>query len=94
MLDRTRQLAFTSGFRADDLIEHCLAVATVGGAGIMDPALTRLTSVGDRPGLDVGDRAELMLVAGETVTSAVLDRPDDRTVIHGGRVVADGRQLS
>jgi len=94
MLDRAWQLAFTSGFRADELIEHCLAVATVGGAGIMNPDLPRLTSAGDRPGLDVGDRAELVLVAGETVTSAVMDRPDDRTVIHGGRVVADGLQLT
>ncbi len=32
MLDRTWQLAFTSGFRADQQIEHCLAVASVGGA--------------------------------------------------------------
>lgn len=93
MLDRTWQLAFTSGFRADELIEHCLAVATQGGAGIMDPSIARLTSVADRPGVAVGDPAHLSLVDGETVTSAVLDRPHDRTVIHAGRVVADQLQL-
>jgi cytosine/creatinine deaminase len=93
MLDRTWQLAFTSGFRADDLIEHCAAVATAGGASIMDRSLPRLTSVTDRPGLSVGDPAHLTLVAGETVTSAVMDRPSDRTVVHAGRVVAEGLQL-
>ncbi|MGB3685601.1 MAG: amidohydrolase family protein [Ornithinimicrobium sp.] len=89
MLDRTWQLAFTSGFRADDLIEHCLAVATQGGAAIMDRNLTRLTSVLDRPGLDVGDPAHLNLIDAESVTSAVMDRPIDRTVVFGGEIVAD-----
>ncbi|HZX07690.1 amidohydrolase family protein [Kribbella sp.] len=93
MLDRTWQLAFTNGFRKDELIEHCLAVATVGGASVLDPASARLTSVGDRPGVAVGDPAELLLVAGETPTSAVMDRSTDRTVIHAGRVVADGLEL-
>ncbi|MGI8948082.1 MAG: amidohydrolase family protein [Ornithinimicrobium sp.] len=94
MLDRTWQLGFTSGFRADELIEHCLAVATVGGAGIMDPSIPRLSSLGDRPGLAVGDPAHLTLVDGESVTSAVMDRPADRTVIHAGQVVADQLQLT
>lgn len=89
MLDRTWQLAFTNGYRADELIEHCLAVASIGGASVLDPSSERLTSVSDRPGLNVGDPAELLLLAGETVTSAIMDRPTDRTVIHRGRVVAD-----
>ena len=38
----------------------------------------------------MGDRADLVLVDGETPTSAVMDRGVDRTVIHDGRVVADG----
>jgi cytosine/adenosine deaminase-related metal-dependent hydrolase len=82
MLDRTWQLAFTSGFRRDDLIEHCLAVATVGGAAVLDPGATRLRSIADRPGLAVGDPAELLIVDGETVAAAVMDRSRDRTVIH------------
>jgi cytosine/adenosine deaminase-related metal-dependent hydrolase len=93
MLDRTWQLAFTNGFRRDDLIEHCLAVATVGGAAVLDPAATRLTSVADRPGLAVGDPAELLIVDGESVAAAVMDRSHDRTVIHRGRVVADNLTL-
>ncbi|MEW9874113.1 amidohydrolase family protein [Arthrobacter sp. HS15c] len=93
MLDRTWQLAFTSKFRADELIEHCVAVATVGGSSVIDPAANRLASVADRPGVDVGDPAELVLVEGGTVTAAVMDRLPGRTVIHRGRVVADSLQL-
>ncbi|WGZ81347.1 amidohydrolase family protein [Arthrobacter sp. EM1] len=93
MLDRTWQLAFTHGFRRDELIEHCLAIATVGGASVLDPAAIRLNGTAHRPCLDVGDPAELLLVDGETVASAVMDRGTDRTVIHRGRVVADQLQL-
>lgn len=92
MLDRTWQLAFTQGFRADELIEHCLAVATVGGASIMG-ALPRLTAVADRPGLAAGDPASVVVLDGETPAAAVMDRLPDRTVIHRGRVVADGLRL-
>ncbi|MBD8043886.1 amidohydrolase family protein [Arthrobacter sp. Sa2BUA2] len=93
MLDRTWQLAFTSRFRADELIEHCVAVATVGGASVMNPQAPRLASVADRPGLNAGDPAELVLVEGDTVTAAVMDRLPGRTVLHSGQVVADGLEL-
>lgn len=93
MLDRTWQLAFTHQFRADELIEHCAAIATVGGASIMSPHAPRITSVSHRPGLAIGDVAELVLLAGDSVTAAVMDRLDDRTVIHAGRVVAEGLEL-
>lgn len=94
MLDRTWQLAFTSGYRADEMIEHCLAVASTGGAGIMDPSIARLSSVTSRPGLSLGDPAHLTLLHAETVTSAVMDRPLERTVIFGGQIVAEGGGLS
>lgn len=93
MLDRAWQLAFTHQFRADELIEHCAAIATVGGASIMSAQAPRLTSVSDRPGLAIGDVADLVLLAGDSVTAAVMDRLDDRTVIHAGRVVASGLEL-
>lgn len=93
MLDRTWQLAFTHGFRKDELIEHCLAIATVGGASILDPSATRLKGTAHRPGVEVGDPAELLLVDGDTVASAVMDRGTDRTVIHRGKVVADQLEL-
>lgn len=93
MLDRTWQLAFVNGFRRDDHIELALAVATMGGASIMSHDAPRVGGVGDRPGAAVGDRADLVLVDGETPTSAVMDRGGDRTVIHDGRVVADGLRV-
>lgn len=93
LLSRTWQLAFTHGLRQDELIEHAAAIATWGGATIIDRSLSRLASTADRPGFRVGDRADLVLLAGETVTSAVMDLGNDRTVIHDGRVVAEGLQL-
>ncbi|KHK98900.1 N-isopropylammelide isopropylaminohydrolase [Microbacterium mangrovi] len=90
MLDRTWQLAFTNGYRRDDHIELALAVGTMGGASIMSHESPRVTGVGDRPGVAVGDRADLVLVDGETPTAAVMDRGTDRTVVHDGRIVADG----
>ncbi|GLY70400.1 amidohydrolase family protein [Amycolatopsis taiwanensis] len=90
MLDRTWQLAFTHGFRRDELVELALAVATMGGASILSHDVGRLSGVTDRPGLSTGDRADLLLVDGETPTSAVMDRGKDRTVLHNGVVVADG----
>ncbi|GAA3664937.1 amidohydrolase family protein [Microbacterium marinilacus] len=89
MLDRTWQLAFTNGFRRDDHIEHAVAIATMGGRAVVGSAPT-LTGIEDRPGLAVGDPASLVLVAGDTVTAAVMDRSPDRTVLHRGAVVADG----
>ncbi|WP_327659184.1 MULTISPECIES: amidohydrolase [unclassified Streptomyces] len=93
LLDRTWQLAFTNNFRRDDHIEMSLAVATMGGASIMSHDVPRLSGVTDRPGLAVGDRADLVLVDGETPSSAVMDRGKDRTVLHDGRVVAEGLEL-
>lgn len=93
MLDRTWQLAFTNGFRADALIEHALAVATMGGASILDRSVPGLRSTADRPGTQVSDVASFVLVPGDSVAAAVMDRPGDRTVLHRGRVVADQQQL-
>ncbi|WP_251444557.1 amidohydrolase family protein [Microbacterium sp. USTB-Y] len=93
MLDRTWQLAFTNNFRRDEHIEMCLAIATMGGAAIMSHDVPRLAGAKDRPGTAIGDRADLLLVDGQTPTSAVMDRGTDRTVLHDGRVVADGLRV-
>ncbi|MGW9113421.1 amidohydrolase family protein [Microbacterium sp. NPDC055683] len=92
MLDRTWQMSFTNGFRRDVDIEHCVAVATMGGRSVIGTA-PRLAGIDDRPGLAVGDRADLVLVAGDTVAAAVMDRSPDRTVLHRGGVVADALAL-
>jgi cytosine deaminase len=93
MLDRAWQLAFTNGFRNDRLVEHCVAVATHGGMSVIDPAVVRLSGPDDRPGIAVGEPADLVVLEGETVASAVMDRLPGRTVIHDGRVVADNLQV-
>lgn len=93
MLDRTWQFAFTRGLRRDELIEHSVAIATVGGASVIDPTARRLAGTTDRPGLEVEDPAEIVLVAGDTVSAAVMDRAGGRTVVHRGRVVADASEL-
>lgn len=89
LLDRTWQLAFVNNYRRDNMIEMCLAVATVGGASIMSHDAPRLAGIDDRPGLAVGDRADLVICDGETPAGAVMDRSTDRTVLHDGVVVAD-----
>ena len=93
MLDRTWQLAFTQGWSRDELIEHGLAVASIGGRSVLDPAAVRLTSVTDRPGVSVGDIADLVLLQGDTPTAAVMDRSGGRTVLKSGRVVAHDGEL-
>lgn len=93
MLDRSWQLAFVNGYRADEMIEHGVAVGTMGGASIMDRNVPRLSSVADRPGTAVGDSADFLLVSGDTVSAAVMDRANDRTVIHEGHVVAENLEL-
>ncbi len=39
-------------------------------------------------GLAVGARADLVVVAADTVTAAVMDRPPRALVVHAGHVVA------
>ncbi|WP_083672982.1 amidohydrolase [Micromonospora sp. CB01531] len=91
MLGRTWQLAFVSQLRRDDLIERCVAVATVGGRAIVEGGGgAAWTANSEEPrGLAPGDCADLVLIAGETVTSAVMDRPPSRIVVRRDRVVAE-----
>ncbi|XVS65053.1 amidohydrolase [Actinosynnema sp. CA-299493] len=78
MLDRTWQLAYRNGFRRDELVEMCVDIATRGGASVMGKAW----------GLTEGAPAELVVVPGDTVTAAVMDRAPRTVVVHEGRVVA------
>ncbi len=94
MLDRAWQLAFVSQVRHDHLIERCVAVATLGGRSVLEGRSARAwTATADQaPGVSPGDPADLVLVPGDSVAAAVMDRPRQRTVVHRGRVVAeDGR---
>ncbi|MCF7547541.1 amidohydrolase [Pseudonocardia sp. WMMC193] len=79
MLDRAHQLATRSALRSDPEITLALHAATAGGA--------RVLGLADH-GLDVGCRADLVLVDAAVPAEAVVARPPRRLVVHGGRVVA------
>ncbi|TWP49991.1 amidohydrolase family protein [Lentzea tibetensis] len=83
MLDRTWQLAFRNGFRRDEQIEMCVDVATRGGASVL----------GVESGLSEGAPAELVVVPGDSVAAAVMDRAQRTLVIHKGNVVAAEGEL-
>ena len=95
MLDRAWQLAFVSQLRHDQLIERCVAVATLGGRGVLEgrSAVPWTVGTAPAPGVAPGDPADLVLLTGESVTAAVMDRPRDRTVLHRGQVVAEDGEL-
>ncbi|MCS7478994.1 amidohydrolase [Umezawaea endophytica] len=85
MLDRTWQLAYRNGFRDDTMIEMCVDVATRGGASVLGETGRGITE---------GSRADLVVVPGDSVTAAVMDRAPRTLVVHEGRVVAaDGELL-
>ena len=94
VLERAWQLAFRSGYRHDELIEGCVDVASRGGRAVVDggPWSSAAVLDDDRAGLAVGAPADLVVVAADTVTAAVMDHPPRTLVVHAGRVVArDGR---
>ena len=79
LVERAFLLAYQSSFRRDDLIEGCVRVATEGGAAVRGRRDHRL---------EVGGRADIVVLRGDTTVAAVLDRAGHRLVIAGGRVVA------
>ncbi|KHS54085.1 amidohydrolase family protein [Brevibacterium linens] len=96
LLRRTWQLAFTNGFRADSDIEGCLDIASRGGAQVMAGARPDGSLLADdaRFGLGVGAPADFVLIDSDTVTSAIMDCPQDRDVFKAGRLIASGGVLA
>jgi cytosine/adenosine deaminase-related metal-dependent hydrolase len=83
MLERAMLLAYRSGFRTDDLLHAALDTVTRGGADVLGL---------EGYGLDVGDRADVVILPGETLGELVVMRPPRAWVVSAGRVVArDGR---
>jgi cytosine/creatinine deaminase len=83
MLERAWILSYRSNFRMDEEVEVALRMCTHGGAAVMRAP---------RYGLEVGCDADLVLVAGETPTMAVMDRAPRALVLKRGRVIAaEGR---
>lgn len=95
LLRRTWQLAFTNGFRRDDLIEHCCNIASRGGAQVMAGARPDGTGLLEDAafGLEIGAPADFLLLDADTVTSAIMDCPRDRDVYKAGVLVASGGEL-
>lgn len=87
VLGRAWQLAFRSGYRRDELVEGCVEVASLGGAAVLGLDLPGR-------GLDVGAPADLVVVPGDTVTAAVMDRAPRTLVVREGHVVARDGELT
>jgi len=72
------ELAEAEGYTADPMIEMCADTATRGGAAVL----------GERDhGLVEGDRAEFVVLPGETVAEVIRERREPTVVVHQGRVV-------
>ncbi len=85
LLDRVKFLGYRCGFRRDEEVEFLLEIATAGGAKRMGAAAY---------GIAVGCRADLVVVAGDTPTEAVITLPPRTLVLKAGRLVAaDGHCL-
>ena len=85
MLERAMFVGMRNNLRRDDDLELALNICTHGGATVM--AL-------DGYGIEVGCRADFVVVEAETIAEAVAGHPPRRLVVKGGQVVArDGRAL-
>jgi len=79
MLERAMLLGYRSNYRLDPDIEMALDVTTFGGATVMGA---------EGYGLKVGCRADFVVVPGDALAEAVVNRPPRTLVVKGGVVVA------
>ena len=95
VLERAWQLAFRNGFRRDELVELCVDVASRGGRAIVGATRWSPSAIADDAvtGLAHGAAADLVVVAADTVTAAVMDHPRRTLVIRDGEVIARDGQL-
>jgi len=83
MLERAMLVAYRNGYRTDPLLHDALDIATRANARVLGL---------EGYGLEVGCRADLVVVPGETLGEIVAMRPPRALVVSGGRVVArDGQ---
>jgi cytosine/adenosine deaminase-related metal-dependent hydrolase len=83
MLERAMLIAYRNGFRTDALVHDTLDIVTRGNAAVLGLA---------RYGVAVGDRADLVVLPGETLGELIAMRPPRAWVISGGRVIARNGQ--
>jgi cytosine deaminase len=85
MLERAMFLSWRSAFHRDEDLEMALDITTFGGARAMGTK---------NYGLEVGCRADFVLLQGETRADAIVSRAPRKCVIKNGQVVAtDGECL-
>ena len=83
MLERAMLVAYRNGYRADPMLHDTLDIVTRANARVLGL---------EGYGLEVGRRADLVVVPGETLGEIVAMRPPRTLVVSGGRVVArDGQ---
>ncbi|RIK43189.1 MAG: cytosine deaminase [Chloroflexi bacterium] len=81
MLLRTFLVAYRNNFRRDADLELALHISTYGSAQVVGAA---------EYGLAPGAAADFVLLPGENHLEAIIERPKERLVVKGGRVVAEG----
>lgn len=79
MLQRAWLLAYNSGFRHDAELQRVLHMCSYGGAAVLGA---------EGYGVNVGDRADLLLVEAQNDAEAVAMHPPRRCVVKRGKVVA------
>jgi cytosine/creatinine deaminase len=85
MLERAMFLSWRSGFHRDEDLEMALDITTFGGVQAIGS---------ENYGLEVGCRADFVLLQGETRADAIVSRAPRKYVIKNGKVVAaDGKCL-
>ncbi|MGY6250592.1 amidohydrolase family protein [Bosea thiooxidans] len=85
MLERATLVGLCNNFRRDAEMELALDICTHGGAKVM--------GIADY-GLAVGCNADLVILPGETLAEAIVERPADRTVVKRGRILARHGELT
>lgn len=85
MLERATLVGLRNNFRRDEEMELALDVCTYKGAEVMGI---------ENYGLDVGCTADFVILPGETICEAIVERPADRTVVKRGRIVARHGELT
>ena len=85
MLERAWILSYRSNFRKDEELSVALDMATYGGAKIVEAK---------DYGLKVGCQADLVVLEGETLAEAIINRAPRKYVIKKGRLVASDGQAT
>ena len=85
MLERATLVGLRNNFRRDEEMELALDVCTYKGAEVMGI---------ENYGLEVGCAADFVILPGETICEAIVERPADRTVVKRGRIVTRHGELT